>query len=367
MELKDLNENNKLFEVIAGSVAYGTNTPESDLDIRGVFMLPEDSYKSLLHYSDQVNDKTNDITFYELKKFLRLASDCNPNIIELLWTPEDCIVYKHPMAKALFENRDLFISKKAYHTFSGYAYSQIKRAKGQNKWVNNPQPINPPDKLDFCWYLDVLRVGDESVGAGLGWPTDCMPCRPILLKDADIDPLTHYNCAKMEHIANTYRLYHYGSNAKGVFRGDQKQLVVESIPKKDEWPRFAGLLIFNEVAYNKAHKDWKNYHDWLKNRNEARYRSQEAGEIDYDAKNLMHCMRLLWSGGNILRHGVPIVRFEGEQLEILMNIRKGLYTYDKIMGMVEKEKAILDDYKEQSSIPDKVDMKAINKLFRDIG
>lgn len=386
MQLKDLRLDRKLFEVTAGSHAYGTNVPESDIDVRGVFLSERDAHLSLKPLPEQVSDKTNDVTFYEMKRYFKLAADCNPNIIELLWTPEDCITYQHHAAKLLFECRNLFISKKAYHTFSGYAYSQIKRAKGRNKWVNNPQSETPPDKLDFCWVVPVSRLQGAAcpdappqgypLTLGQEWHPQRFPFRPIPLKQRKFvwGGLENFHAAKLEHFDNSYRLYEYttprdqngycGPEVKGVFRGPHKQIVVESIPKEDEWSRFAGFLIFKEQAYDRALKDWKNYHDWVKNRNEARYRSQEAGEIDYDAKNIMHCMRLLWSGGNILRNGEPIVRFEGEKLEVLMNIRKGKYAYEEIMEMVESEKAALDELKDKSTIPNKVDAKMIDDLYR---
>ena len=132
---------------------------------------------------------------------------------------------------------------------------------------------------------------------------DSFPLRPVPLKLSGID-LDHYHVAKMEHVEHTYRLYDYrDTNAKGVFRGPELHLAVESIPKADEWARFAGLLIYNRPAYESELRSWKQYWDWRKHRNEARYRSQEAGEIDYDAKNIMHCLRLLWSGASILENG----------------------------------------------------------------
>jgi predicted nucleotidyltransferase len=287
----------KIFEVIGGSHAYGTNTPDSDVDLRGIFMLPCERHLSLLPVDQQVSDDTNDVTFYELKRYLKLASDCNPNIIELLWTPADCIRKVTPAMQMLIDNRDLFISKKAYHTFSGYAHSQVKRAKGRNKWVNNPKPKDPPQKESFCWVVPVRRLhgADCPDAPPQGYPlilgqsdnpVGKMPFRPQPLKDFrySLKDLSEYRVAKMEHMENTYRLY---DNGNGVFKNGEVR--VESISKEDEWNHFVGLLVFNEPAYKSAYGDWKNYHEWLKNRNEARYRTMEAGEIDYDAKNVMHC------------------------------------------------------------------------------
>lgn len=361
MNLKDI-EQYKIFEVIGGSISYGTNTSDSDVDLRGIFALPPRMHLSMLPIDQQVNDDTNDTTFYELKRYFQLASECNPNIIELLWTPSDCLRKVTPIMQKILDNRDLFISKKAYHTFSGYAHSQIKRAKGQNKWINNPQPKEPPDKLGDCWIIPISQYSFSGI-IGQSSESTRMPFRPFAMSGINLD---EYNCAKMEHMENTYRLYWYGSDAKGVFRGPNQELIVESIPKEDEWKKFAGLLIYNEQEYNAAYKDWVNYHDWLKNRNEARYRLQEAGEIDYDAKNVMHCMRLLWSGENILKNGCPIVRFEGEQRQILLDIRNGKFAYEDVIAMVEAKKADLDILKDISKIPDKVNIKKIDNLYQNI-
>lgn len=287
MNMKQLRPSGSIiFKTIMGSRAYNTYTEESDTDVRGIFVLPNDAFLSMEGTVKQISDDTNDITFYELRRYFELAKDCNPNIIEMLYSPEDCVQLVSPVMELLLENRSLFISKKAYHTFSGYAVSQIKRAAGQNKWVNNPQSEDPPDKMDFCWYVDVPQIGmlQEEGGRTGEYPDPDffgMPMRPIPIKEAGVD-LSQYNAAKMEHMENTYRIYEYEDKARGVFRGPYQQLAVESIPYEDEWFYFSGLIIYNEQAYNAAHKDWKNYWTWKKERNEARYRTQEAGEIDYD-------------------------------------------------------------------------------------
>ena len=83
-----------LFIAIRGSQAYGTATPTSDTDYAGVYI---QSLEDILGtgYREQINDDRNDTVFYELRRFLELAATNNPTILELLNTPEDCIVYKH--------------------------------------------------------------------------------------------------------------------------------------------------------------------------------------------------------------------------------------------------------------------------------
>jgi len=391
MNLEQLKKSGMIiFEAISGSIAYATNTPESDTDIRGAFIYPNEKYLELCEPLTQISDRTNDVTFYSLKKMFELLSKSSPNMIELLYLPDDCILKCHPIMKKLIENRELFISKKAYNSHSGYAYSQISRAKGQNKWVNNQKPESPPDKMDFCWFIPIMDNGYaqryimhniQSHKQTPFWDIlikKGMPCRPIPIKETDLN-LSYCHVAKLERVENAYRLYNYrkefsygdsdGRNInispkpKGVFRGPNQQLVVESIPIEDEWCKIDGFLIYNEQAYDSAHKDWKNYWAWKRDRNEARYRSQENGEIEYDAKNMLHCMRLLWSGKNILINGEPIVRFDGENLDILKNIRAGKYSYEKLITWAEKEMKELDVLKEKSDISNSIDEKKINDLY----
>ena len=95
MTIKDLQDKKLIiFECISGSRAYGTNLPKSDTDIRGVFVLPEKDFYSL-NYIPQVADTTNDTVYYELKRFIELLADNNPNILELLNAPEDCILHSN--------------------------------------------------------------------------------------------------------------------------------------------------------------------------------------------------------------------------------------------------------------------------------
>ncbi|RDC61895.1 DNA polymerase beta superfamily protein [Adhaeribacter pallidiroseus] len=85
-----------LFECISGSKAYGLHTVASDTDIRGIFVLPQNEYYGL-NYVEQLSNESNDVVYYELKCFVELLARNNPNMLELLNTPQDCITYKHPL------------------------------------------------------------------------------------------------------------------------------------------------------------------------------------------------------------------------------------------------------------------------------
>lgn len=355
--LEDLLENHAhsvIYRCVAGSRAYGTARPESDEDIRGIFILPRSAYLSLEPALEQVSDERNDIVYYTLARFLQLASVANPNIVELLFMPEDCVLHRTRWMDRLLEERELFITRQAFPSHTGYALAQIKRAKGRNKWVNNPQPEGLPGREEFCWVIPRER------GAGA---EQNMPYRPIPLRETGID-LAECHCAGLEHCPGTYRLYHYGSEARGVFR--KGVVSCESIPIEDEWTRFVGLLIYDRSLHEKAKRDHQNYWEWRRNRNEARWQSQEQGAMDYDAKNMMHTIRLLLSGEHLLRHGAPLVRFEGEKLQLLRGILDGEHEYDELLELAERKVVELEGICDRSSLPENADRARITELLREI-
>jgi len=132
MTIKELkNQDLLLFEAVSGSHAYGLQHKDSDVDLRGLFVLPKAQFYSLTHI-EQVSDKQNDEVYYELKKFIDMLVKNKPNFLEVLGTPADCIRYQHP----LFEKIKLedFLSKQAKNTFAGYesvlAFCYVQHGQG---------------------------------------------------------------------------------------------------------------------------------------------------------------------------------------------------------------------------------------------
>ncbi|MFK5924779.1 MAG: nucleotidyltransferase domain-containing protein [Verrucomicrobiota bacterium] len=341
-----------IFECLSGSHSYALNTPESDEDIKGLFVLPGIAYLSLDAPVCQLADAKNDVVYYSLLRFLGLALSANPNIIELLYMPDDCVRKSTRHFEKLQQQRDLFITKKAYDSHVGYAQAQIKKARGQNKWINNPQPKLRPERGDFCWFIDMR---DEQCAG--------MPMRPQPLAKVGIE-LADCHATALEHAGGMYRIYHYGSQAKGVFRGGA--VVCESIPIDDEKARFVGLLSDNQAAYDRAVRDHQHYWDWRDHRNEKRWQAQEDGLIDYDSKNMMHTFRLLLSGEAILRNGAPLVRFAGEQRRFLMDIRNGKFTYQDLIEQAEEKIVELGGLCGQSNLPEEADKARAEALLKEI-
>lgn len=392
IDISGMDKSKILYEVVAGSVAYGTNTPQSDVDLRGIFWLPLKEYLRISNQPpQQANNPKNDIIYYTLHRYLDLAKDANPNIIELLWMPEDCVKIKSPIIAPLFQKRKSFISKAAYFTHAAYAKAQIGKAKGQNKWINNPQPEAAPSREDFCYvimasdfpdgvsrYYDNIRNLESKLKPGetkIDWilANLGMPFRPRKMSSLDPDQqrilLKHSRIAGLEHVPNTYRLYTYGDTLEniegsGIFKNNA--ITTASIPIEDEWERFIGLLIYNENEYEQAKRDHKNYWTWKNERNDARWVSQERGEIDYDAKNMSHCMRLMLSAESILVNHEPIVRFEGKQLQMLKDIRAGKWRYNDIMRSVDELSFKLSEAYKSADLPEEMDAKVADEIFQEV-
>lgn len=121
-----------------GSIAHGTYRPSKepnsidDKDVMAVSIAPLSNYFGLDHWQGGKNKflREWDVTTYEFKRFVELLLKSNPNVLGMLWLEEKDYIYVDHPGKVLIQNRDLFVSLRAYHSFTGYAYSQLKRMKG---------------------------------------------------------------------------------------------------------------------------------------------------------------------------------------------------------------------------------------------
>jgi len=250
--LKSLNGNidisylrkNKLIllECISGSKAYNLDVPTSDTDIKGVFYLPRDLFYGF-HYIPQVANETNDIVFYELGRFLELLAKNNPNILELLESPLDKVIQKHPIMDRI-KTEDV-LSKKCKDTFGGYAFTQVRKARGLNKKIVNPLPKEKKTILDFCYILK----NQGSIGLRQ-W-----------LKEQNKSQ-DNIGLVNIPHFKDTNGLF-YDEASKLGYKGIMKKetattVLLSSIPKGEHPTTY---LQFNQDGYIKYCKDYKEYWD----------------------------------------------------------------------------------------------------------
>lgn len=329
-----------VFEAIAGSRAYGLDTLGSDTDIKGVFVLPQEVFFGL-DYTPQVNNETNDIVYYELGRYIELLIKSNPNMMELLYTPADCVLYKHPIMDQL--NPDLFISKECEASFANYAYTQIKKAYGLEKKIMNPVDAERKSLLDFCYVYE----GKQTVGVKQFLMDKGMPAEKIGL-------------SAIPHLKDCYQLYYSDTLAyKGLIRKDVANDVCTSSIPANEQP--LALLYFNKDGYSAYCKTYKSYWDWVEKRNENRYANTLAHGKKYDSKNMMHVFRLLLVAKEIALEGTVNVRRKDR--EFLLSIKEGKYEYETL---VEKATAIRNELPElyaKASLPQKPDAASINRLL----
>lgn len=338
-----------LFQSLAGSHAYGTAGSDSDQDLRGVYALPASAYLKLAAPPAQISDERHNEVYFSLRRSIELMAAGNPSLIELLYLPEDCVRLSTPAWELVRSEAAMFSTRRAVEAHLGYAYTQIKKARGQNKWINQPQPEQPPPRSQYTHVL-----GADALGSG-----HPAPARPRALVNSGIDP-TQCHVARVEHAPNLYRIYHIGPGARGIYAGDQ--IAVQPVAKTEE-RQFVGLLIDNEAAWRQAVNDHHNYWTWRRERNEARWRQQEAGELDFDAKNLMHTVRLLLAGEALLRTGKPIVRFGGTELDLLLAIRRGRMNYAEILEHADTIRDRCLAALPNSNLPGECDPAAVDDLL----
>ncbi len=341
MTIEDLREQGLIvLECISGSKAYGLDTPTSDTDIKGVFVLPKHLYYGL-DYIPQINNETNDIVFYELGRFIDLLAQNNPNILELLNTPDEAILYKHPFLTEL--KPEVFLSKSCVNTFGKFALSQIKKAKGLKKKIVNPISKERKTPLDFCF----VNYNNGSV--------------PVS-KFLEIKGWQQENCG-LVNIANMRDVYGlYYSDTKffsGIIQGaESNDVSLSSIPKEFEQQ---ALLFFNKDGYSFYCREYREYWEWVEKRNDERYQSTESHGKNYDAKNMMHVFRLLDMAIEIGQQGRVNVRRPNR--DFLLEIKSGKFEYDELLSWADEKQVEMEAAFTQSTLPEKPDVKVINQLL----
>ncbi len=340
MTLEDIrNKGLIILECISGSKAYGLDTPSSDTDIKGVFILPKKDYYGL-DYIEQINNETNDVVFYELGRFMELLACNNPNILEMLFAPMSSIIYKHPLMESIEPNK--IISKLCKNTFGKFAYSQIKKAKGLNKKIVNPIIKDRKSVLDFCY---------------INYKQGAIP----LLKFLELKHWKQENCGliNIPHMRDVFGLYYSETeNFSGIIRNENSNDVcVSSIPKGLEQ---LALLYFNRDGYSTHCKEHKEYWDWVDKRNQERYQDTQSHGKNYDAKNMMHVFRLLEMACEIGRE--QKINVKRPNRDFLLEIKSGKFEYDDLLKMAENLQLELDQSFENTTLLDTPNIQYINEI-----
>jgi len=167
-------QSNTMYETIVGSVAYGVADDLSDFDINGFFVPAVDRLfphlrGHLLGFDKDVrvpkcwqnhhimdadalggSGREYDLNIYAITQYFRLCLDNNPNMIDTLYTPRECVLHSTPISEMIRERRGLFLHKQCWPKYKGFAYSQLHKMQGKN-----PEKDSKRDKLRERYGFDV--------------------------------------------------------------------------------------------------------------------------------------------------------------------------------------------------------------------
>jgi len=210
----------------------------------------------------------------------------------------------------------------------------------------------PPTRESCCVWIDKTNFEPDP------WQDEKspFPARPSVV---DFNLKEGYGVSSVEHMPNQYRLYK--GDYQGVFKAGE--LVCSSISKENEWKDFIGIFYFSENEYQRVLRDYQSFWEWQANKNDQRWITQEKKEAKCDYKNLMHTCRLLMEAENIATNGEPVIRFTGEKLQFLKDIRAGKKTYEEVLWWSEIKCAGLDELYENSNLPNQVSGKKVIELY----
>lgn len=365
MNIQDWVGPRTVYVVVTGSHAYGTNTPESDHDYRGAAVAPRDYYVGLQRF-EQTKDSTvaglinqsqsidlpddADIVIWSLEKMIRLAADGNPNMLELLFAPQDTIVLAHHRMHKFFDIRDAFISKLLKHRFSGYAMQQLKRMRNHRRWIENPP--TQPTREQFG--IEGIKLGKDDIHAAMKsvellvdeWLVDktYLPEDIKIQLSKEMIRMINVVLEQLHYEANIDRLRDVLENAAHRHLGFQSDFVA---------------FLTQYKAYRMAKQDWKSYQNWKKNRNPVRAAMER--KFGYDGKHAMHLVRLLRMAREILEgKGVQVRRPDAQEL---LAIRNGARDYDELISWAEAEDKALDEVMQNSSLRKTPDRNLINQVL----
>lgn len=363
----DYIKDNLILLVHAGSHAYGMATETSDVDLRGVTVPPRSVREHLFNRFEQAigpkfieedwahlrNPKNPvlDGVVYGVTKFIKLASDVNPNVIELLFADHEATLFVNHTGMELKWHRELFLSRRAAFTTTGYAVAQLKKIQRHKKWLDNP-PSHQPTRAEFG-----LPEGEALNNTLMGvvkkrmedWNFHHVPMDDEARKELKqglfdlVNEILRFDLVDWD-------------NWPQVFRRASMDELKRKLELSDEMTD----LIHRESRYRDAKDTWDSYTNWRDKRNKKRAEIEK--EVGFDAKHASHLVRLLRMGYEIITEGV--VRVRRPDAQELLDIRRGSMTYEEIVAYAEKMEKDIIRLRETSPLPREVDREAINELHQ---
>ncbi len=222
-----------------------------------------------------------------------------------------------------------FLSRRIRQTFGGYAHQQLRRIRSHRRWLLDP-PAKAPERADFG------LPGQPPVSKAQLQAAESMIRKRM--SEWAIDYGETEKAVKIEIEAQIARYLSEVASATGL-DGDAEDL---------RFMAAAGTLGFDanfleyldrERHYRRAVREWRQYREWLANRNPERSRLERR--FGYDTKHAIHLVRLLRMAAEILATGEVRVR-RPDREELLAIRERGIWTYEELVEWAERQEAELD-------------------------
>lgn len=301
---------------LGGSHSYGTQVETSDLDVRGVSLRPA---KDILlgHDHETVTDAATDTAIYTFDKILTLLASCNPNTIELLGLKKEHYLYTTDAARYMIDNADMFLSKKAVHSFGGYAQQQLRR----------------------MWTKSIRETSQEQH--------------------------EQYILSTIQHASHVF------PEKYALMPEDALKLFID----KSMQEGFDSEIYLDINLHHYPLRDWVDMWSEMQNivrsYNKLGMRNSKAIEHGKLGKHQMHLARLYLMAFDILMDG-KIVTYREKDHDFLMDIRNGKYLDEnnqplpEFIQMVDEWEAKLKYCAEHSPLPDTPDWERINRFKAEV-
>lgn len=308
-------KNNIILLGLGGSYAYGTNNENSDLDIRGIATHNSEDILTRKGFEQVVNEAT-DTTIYSLEKIVNLLSNCNPNTIEILGLEPWQYLHMNFIGEELIKNKDMFLSKRAVHSFGGYATAQLR------------------------------RLSNKAV------------------RTVEQEEREKHILASIENAKYSYPDKYFN------YPEDSIRLYIDKAVQEDYDTEIFMDVNLKHYPLRDYKSMWSEMQNIVKDYSKIGRRNSKAIEHDKLGKHMMHLIRLYLMCFDILEDG-KIITYRKKEHDFLMDIRNGKYLDDnkqptkEFYNIVDEMENKLDYLKDHSPLPDNPDYKRINDFLYD--
>ena len=301
---------------LGGSHGYGMNTPTSDLDIRGIALNTKSEILTKKNF-EQIENKDTDTVIYSFNKIISLICNMNPNTCELLGLKQEHYLYLHPIGEEILSNKRLFLSKKAVHSFGGYANSQLRRL--DNK---------------------AMRLVEQA--------------------------------EQEQHILNSIRNAEFMFPEKFfTYTSDAIKLYLDDAISEDFDKEIFMDINLKHYPLRDYKAMWSEMNNIVKEYAKVGRRNQNAIAHDKLGKHMAHLVRLYYMCFDILEKE-EIITYREKEHDLLMDLRNGKYLNEnrqpipEFNEMVNELEKRLEYAKQHTSLPEKPDYNAIDEFVMSV-